>query len=77
MTLAARRLEETTVAAVATRFDHPPALTVPNPSRRAAVVVGDLLGALAILLSIPVAILAIGTPIALCVRLLLWIGGLL
>ena len=44
---------------------------------RAAVVVGDVIGALALGLCIPLAILAIGTPIVLCVRLLLWMGGLL
>ena len=79
MTLAAARLEEAalTRAALPTTFDEAPALTVPGPLRRAAVVVGDLLGAVAIVLSIPVVILAIGIPIALCVRLLLWIGGML
>jgi hypothetical protein len=30
-----------------------------------------------VVLCIPFVILAVGTPIALCVRLLLWIGGLL
>jgi hypothetical protein len=44
---------------------------------RATVLVGDLLGAVAIVLCIPFVILAIGTPIVLCVRLLVWIGGLL
>lgn len=41
------------------------------------VVVGDLLAAGAIVLGIPFAILAVGIPIALFVRLVLWIGGLL
>ena len=79
VTFAAGRLEDATMtgAAVATTFDQVPALTVPGPFRRAAVVVGDLLGAMAIVLCIPFAILAIGIPIVLCVRLLLWIGGLL
>ena len=79
MTFVAGRLEEAalTRAAIATTFDRAPALTVPGPFRRAADVVGDLLGAVAIVLCIPFVILAIGIPIALCVRLLLWIGGLL
>jgi hypothetical protein len=79
VTFAAGHLEEAalTRAAIATTFDQAPALAVPGPFRRAAVVVGDLLGAVAIVLCIPLVILTIGIPIALCVRLLLWIGGLL
>ena len=79
MTLAAGRLERATPtrAAVATTFDHAPRLAVPGQFRRAAVVVGDLLGAAAILLCIPLAILAIGTPIVLGVRLLSWMAALL
>ena len=79
MTLAAGRVEEATLprAALAPMFDRAGALVVPGPFRRAAVVVGDLLGAVAIVLCVPLVILAIGTPIALFVRLLLWIGGLL
>ena len=78
MTLAARPLEDATLtrAALAT-FDHAFAPIVSGPFRRAAVVVGDVLGAVAIVLCIPVVILAIGIPIALCVRLLLWMGGFL
>jgi hypothetical protein len=41
------------------------------------VVIGDLCAAVGIALCIPVVLLGIGIPIALCVRLLLWIGGLL
>ncbi len=79
MTFAAGRLEEGTLtrAALATTFDQASAPVVPGPFRRAAAVVGDLLGAVAIILCIPFVILAIGIPIALGVRLLLWIGGLL
>ena len=79
MTFAAGRLEAATLtgAAVATTFDQARALTVPGLFRRAAVVVGDLLGAVAIVLCIPLVIVAIGLPIALFMRLLLWIGGLL
>ena len=79
MTLVAERVEDATLttAALAPMFDQARALVVPGRLRRAAVVVGDLLGAVAIVLCIPFVILAIGIPIALCVRLLLWIGGLL
>ena len=44
---------------------------------RATVFAGDLLGSAAVIVSIPLAILAIGIPIALVVRLLLWLAGLL
>ena len=79
MTFAEGRLAEATLtgAALTTTFDQARAPVVPGPFRRAAVVVGDLLGAVAIVLCIPLVILAVGIPIALCVRLLLWIGGLL
>jgi hypothetical protein len=79
VTLATRRLEDValTRAALATTFSQAQPLVVRGPFRRAAVVVGDLLGAVAIVLCIPLVILAIGTPIALCLRLLLWIGGFL
>jgi hypothetical protein len=74
-------LEEATLtrAALARTFDQgrARALIVPGPFRRAASVVGDLLGAVAIVLCFPLVILAVGIPIALCVRLLLWIGELL
>jgi hypothetical protein len=78
MTFAAGRLEEATLTrtAPAAPFDQTDALVVPGPFRRAAVVVGDLVGAVAIILCIPFVILAIGIPIALCVRLLLWVAGL-
>ena len=79
MTLATGQLGDATLTrtTLATTFDEVRALSVPDALRRAAVVVGDLLGAVAIVLCIPFVILAIGIPIALCVRLLLWIGGLL
>ena len=79
MTVAAGPLLEATLtrAALATTFDQAGAISAPGPFRRAAVVLGDLLGAMAIVLCIPFVILAIGIPIALCVRLLLWIGGVL
>jgi hypothetical protein len=79
VTFATGRLEEVmlTRAPFATTFNQARLLVVPGPFRRAAVIVGDLLAAVAIVLCIPLVILAIGIPIALCVRLLLWIGGLL
>lgn len=47
--------------------------THPEPGiRRAILFTGDMLGGVAMLLAIPAAILAIGIPIALVVRLLLW-----
>jgi len=52
-------------------------LDVPRWLRRAAAVVGELLALLGLVLCIPFVILAIGMPIALLVRLLLWIGGAL
>jgi hypothetical protein len=58
-------------------FNEPTPLFVPGPLRRAAVLVGDLLGTVAIVLCIPFVILAIGAPIALCLRLLSWVLGLL
>ena len=61
----------------ATAVDRARPLIVPGLLRRAAPVIGDLLGAVGIVLCIPFAILAIGIPIALCVRLLLWITGML
>jgi hypothetical protein len=77
MTSASGRLEEVTLtrAALRTTFNEARPLGVPGRRRRAGVVVRDLLTAVAIALCIPFLILAIGTPIALCVRLLLWIGG--
>jgi hypothetical protein len=60
-----------------TTFDRPRPLVVPGLFRRAAAVAGDLVGVVALVLCIPFVILAIGIPIALCLRLLLWIGGLL
>ena len=79
VTFATSRLEEATLAraAVATTFNQARPLVVPGPLRRAALVIGDLLAALGIVLCIPLGILAIGIPIALCARMLLWIGGLL
>jgi len=79
VTFATNRLQEATLtrAALATTFNPARPLVVPGRLWRAAVVIGDLLAAIGIVLCIPFAILAIGIPIALCVRLLLWIGGFL
>jgi len=49
----------------------------PRPFPRAASVIGDVLSGLAVVLSVPFVILAIGLPIALCLRLLLWMIGML
>lgn len=46
-----------------------------NPIRRATVFAGDLLGAVAVIFCIPLAILAIGIPITFVMRLLLWLTG--
>ena len=72
MTVATGRLEEATLtrAALGTTFNEARPLVVPVRRWRAAVVVGDLLAAVAIVACIPFAILAIGITIALCVRLL-------
>jgi hypothetical protein len=79
VTFATGRLEEATLTrtALATTFNEARPLVVPGRLWQAAVIVGDLLGTAAVVLSIPIVILAIGIPIALVVRLLLWIGGLL
>jgi hypothetical protein len=76
---ATARLEEAplTRSALATTFNQARPLVVPGPLRRAAVVIGDLFATVGIALCIPFVIVAIGIPIALCVRLLLRIGGLL
>jgi len=78
VTVAAERLEEATLTRTvpAARFDQSHALAVPGLFRRAALVAGDVFGALAIVLGIPFVILAIGIPIAVCVRVLLWMAGL-
>jgi hypothetical protein len=65
-----------TSAVAATTLTWAP-LEVPGWLRRAAAVVGELLALVGIVLCIPFVILAIGMPIALLVRFLLWIGGVL
>jgi hypothetical protein len=64
-----------TSAALATALD--PVIVVPGRLWRSAVAIGDVFAAMGLALCIPFAIVAIGTPIALFVRLLLWMFGLL
>lgn len=45
--------------------------------RSAAVIAGDALGVIVVMLSVPVAILLVGLPVVLLVRLLLWSLGAL
>ena len=52
-------------------------LLVPGPFRRVASVIGDLLGATAIVLCIPFVILAVAMPLVLGIRLLMWLAALL
>lgn len=44
---------------------------------RATEIFGDVLGAVAIVFCIPLAMVAIATPVVLCIRLLLWSVGML
>jgi hypothetical protein len=72
------RQETLTRAAWAMTLDRPTRpLAMPGPFRRAAIVVGDLLWLAVIALCIPFVIMAIGTPIALFLRFLLWLVGML
>jgi len=75
----AARLEDATLTgtAIATPFNEARPLVVPGRLRRGAVMLGDLLALGGIVFCIPFVILAVGIPIALCVRLLLWITGVL
>ena len=66
-----------TTAVLAATRNQAPLLEVPRWLRRAAGVVGDLLALIGIVLCFPFVILAVGIPIALCVRLLLWMIGVL
>jgi hypothetical protein len=72
--LARARLART---APGTGFIQSSRLVVPGRLRRAVVLAGDLMGTVAVALCVPFVILAIGTPIALLLRLLLWVGKLL
>ena len=79
VTFAMGHVEQATMtsAGLATTFSEARPLVVPGRVWRAAVIVGDLFAAVGVVLCVPVVILAIGIPIALCVRLLLWVGGML
>jgi hypothetical protein len=66
-----------TSAVLAATLSSRPWLEGPGLLRRGAGLVGELLALVGIVLCFPLAILAVGIPIALCVRLLLWILGLL
>jgi len=78
VTVVAGRLDGATPArSVATRFELPRAFVVLSPFQRVVGAVGDMLGVVAVVLCVPFVILAIGLPLALGVRLLLWLGGLL
>jgi hypothetical protein len=65
------------VSAVTTPADHPRPPIRPGLLRRAASTIVDLLVGLGIVLCIPFVILALGIPIALVGRFLLWIAGML
>ena len=58
-------------------FSHVPRLELSSSLRRAVGVVGEVLLLVGIACCVPFVILAIGIPIALAVRLLLWVGGVL
>jgi hypothetical protein len=79
VTIATTESQQGTLAATAlvTASDHARPAVVPGFVRRAAATVGDLLGVAAIGLALPFVILAIGTPLALGIRVVLWIVGLL
>ena len=79
MTFATSRPREgsLTRAPFATTIDQARPLVVPGSLRRAALVIVDLLAAAGLVVCLPFVILAIGIPIALSVRFLLWIAGML
>lgn len=54
-----------------------PATVGPSRTRRAAQILGDLAAAIGAVLVLPFVLLAIGTPIVLFVRLVLWATGML
>jgi hypothetical protein len=75
MTSATRPLE--TLLPRARAYNQPRPRAVPGVLRRTATVIGDLCGAVGIVLCIPLVILAVEMPIALCAQLWSWIAGLL
>ena len=65
------------IAPATTLVDHAVPLVVPSALRRAAVAIGDVLGAVGLALCLPFVIIAVGMPIALGLRFLLWLVGML
>jgi hypothetical protein len=66
-----------TTAALTASLRHGPRRERSGSLGRAVGVVGEFLALVGIVCCIPFVILAIGLPIALAVRLLLWVGGVL
>lgn len=62
-------------SALATQSDDVRQRVVPSVFRRSAAFIGELLGAMALVLVAPFVILAIGLPIAAVLRLVLWLVG--
>ena len=79
MTFAANRHVAATLTntPVATAVDRARPIIAHGLLRRAPSAIADLLAAVGIVLGVPFAILAVGIPIALCLRFLLWIAGML
>jgi hypothetical protein len=66
-----------TTSPFATAVDQVRPTIVPGRFRRGVHIIGDLLAAVGIAFCIPFVILAIGIPFVLCIRLLLWLVGML
>lgn len=80
MTLATARSRDATLptsAALNASLSYVPRLALSGSLRRTAGAVGEFLALVGIVCCIPFVILAIGLPIALAVRLVLWLGGML
>ena len=60
-----------------TTLSSAPLLEIPGFVGRVFALAGEVLTLVAIVFCVPFVILAIGLPIALLVRLLLWVGGVL
>jgi hypothetical protein len=76
MSVNAIHAPELSVRATATVNPHPMRVGV-VPRRRTRDLAADALRLLGIVFTIPFAILAIGMPLMLVIRLLLWVAGLL
>ena len=66
-----------TRAGLSTTVEDARSFAVPGALYRATIVIGDLLGVVGLVLCVPFVILAIATPIALCLGFLLWIARML